>query len=135
MLDLKGRDVRLATGLLDAFGARPRAGERVTICARHWPLLRPFEGTAGVRLVHSVGSPRDLRRLRRRAGGRTLDGITIHERLLDSSTVRELRGLADTILTWPINTVARAEELLRWGVDGLITDRPSLVQPVVEGAR
>lgn len=131
LLDLKGRNVRLANGVLRALEPALGAGRPVTICARSWRLLEPFSGAPGVRLVHSVGSPRDLRRLRRLVAGRRLQGITIHERLLDSSSVRELRELADTILTWPINTVERAQELVRWGVDGLISDRPGLLQPVV----
>jgi glycerophosphoryl diester phosphodiesterase len=131
VLDLKGRDPRLATEILEAVAPRLDAGACVTVCARHWPLLEPLRGVEGVRLVHSVGSARDLRRLRRRARGARLEGITIHERLLDSRTVRELRDLADTILSWPINTVERAQELARWGVDGLISDQPGLLQPEI----
>lgn len=131
LLDLKGRDRRLSAALLELLEPTLRAGRQVTVCARSWPLLEPFSGVGGSRLVHSVGSGRDLRRLRRLVAGRRLQAITIHERLLDSRTVRDLRELADTILTWPINTVERAQELVSLGVDGLISDRPALLQPVV----
>jgi glycerophosphoryl diester phosphodiesterase len=133
VLDLKGRNRRLATELLREIEPRLWAGSRITVCARHWPLLEPLRGVEGLRLVHSVGTSRQLRRLCR-SGGR-IDGVTIDERLLDSRTVRELRELADVILTWPVNTVERAQELVRFGVDGLISDRPGLVQPVVGGPR
>jgi glycerophosphoryl diester phosphodiesterase len=131
VLDLKGRQARLSTELLETLRPSLAAGHELTICARHWPLLDPFDGVAGVRVVHSVGSWRDLRRLRRRLGGKQIDAVTIHERLLDAPTVRNLREIADTVVTWPVNTVERAQELVRWGVDGLITDRPSLLQPAV----
>jgi glycerophosphoryl diester phosphodiesterase len=128
VLDLKGRDRRLAGRVLDALGPRLAEGHGVTICARSWRLLEPFAGSEHVGLVHSVGSARQLARLRRRLGGRRIEGISIHERLLDSGRVRELREVADVILTWPVNTVERARELAGWGVDGLISDRPDVVR-------
>lgn len=131
LLDLKGHRTRLSTELLESVRPTLAAGHALTICARHWPLLVPFEGVAGVRVIHSVGSRRDLRRLRRRLGGKRIDAVTIHERLLDGPTVRDLRRFADIVVTWPVNTVERAQELVRWGVDGLISDRPSLLQPTV----
>lgn len=128
VLDLKGRDRRVAAAVRDAIRPRLSAGSGVTICARSWPLLEPFAGVERVRLVHSVGSARQLARLRRRLGERRIHGISIHERLLDSRRVRELREVADLIFTWPVNTVERARELVGWGVDGLISDRPDLVR-------
>ena len=130
VLDLKGRERRLAERVLEALRPRLRAGAVVTICARSWPLLEPFRGVEGVRGVHSVGSARQLRRLRRRVADSRLDGISIHERLLDSRTVHELREFADVIMTWPVNTRERARELVACGVDGLISDQPDLVHPI-----
>jgi hypothetical protein len=133
MLDLKGRDRRLSQRVLEALGPRTSTGLGVTICARSWPLLEPFLGFERVRVVHSVGSVRQLERLRRRVAGRRLQGITIHERLLDCRRVGELRELADLILTWPVNTVERAQELVGYGVDGLISDRPDVLYRAVLG--
>lgn len=131
VLDLKGRDPRLAKGVAEALALRRLAGGHTTVCARHWPLLEELVGVRGLRLVHSVGSARQLRRLLRRQRGRRLDGVAIHERLLDSRTARELHELADVILTWPVNTLERAQELIRLEVEGLISDRPSLVYSAV----
>jgi glycerophosphoryl diester phosphodiesterase len=128
VLDLKGRDPRLAEAVRELVADRP-----VTICARSWPLLDAFAGIESVRRVHSVGSARQLARLRQRLGGRRLDGISIHERLLDSRSVGELRELADVIMTWPVNTPERALELTACGVDGLISDRPSLLGRALGG--
>ena len=126
MLDLKGGDPRLATGVFAAL--RPTLGTRhVTVCARAWALLEPFEGLPGVRTIHSVGNARQLRELLRRSDGHRLQGISIHERLLDPATMDELRRAADLVMTWPANAASRARELVAMGVDGLITDRLDLV--------
>jgi glycerophosphoryl diester phosphodiesterase len=123
MLDLKGRDQRLAQRVIEAI--EPYLGSRrLTIAARHWPLLEAFEGLP-VRRLHSVGTSRQLKALIRRAAGRPLDGVTIHERLLDSAAVGELRRVAGVVMTWPVNDAVRAGELVRLGVDGLISDRPA----------
>lgn len=125
MLDLKGRDQSLSARVLAEL--RPTlAVSRTTICSRNWALLEPFESTSGVRVVHSVGSGRQLRALLRLTDGRRLDGVSIHERFLDAPTVSELRRRADVVLSWPASTLTRARELAALGVDGLITERLDL---------
>jgi glycerophosphoryl diester phosphodiesterase len=118
MLDLKGRDPRLAHLVLRALPP----GRRITVCARSRRLLEPFEGRPGVRRFRSAGSRRQLRRLLR--GRDVLDGISVHARLLDRRVVAALRGRAPTVLTWPVNSPARAAELGRLGVHGVISDEP-----------
>ncbi len=98
------------------------------VCARGWALLEPFEGLPGVRTVHSAGNARQLRALLRLGRGRRLQGISVHERLLDPATVAEIRGVADLVMTWPANAAGRARELVAMGVDGLITDRLDLAR-------
>lgn len=134
VLDLKGRDRRLSGLVLEAL--RPHLGRlAVTVCARSWPLLEAFRGVQGVRPVHSVGSARQLRRLRRRAAGARLEGVALHERLVDAHSSRQLRELADVVLAWPVNSLERGRELVRHGVDGLISDRPEVVAPAAVEAR
>lgn len=125
MLDLKGRNPRLAHLAIAAL--EPYLGSRrLTVCARSWPLLDPFEGLP-VRRVHSVGTARQLRALLRHARGARIEGVSIHERLLDLTAVTELRRLSAVVMTWPVNDLARASELVRLGVDGLISDRPGAI--------
>jgi glycerophosphoryl diester phosphodiesterase len=120
LLDLKGSRVRLGERVLDAIG--PYLGvRRFTVCARRWTLLEPFSAAA-VRRMHSVGNARQLRRLLSRFTGTRLDAISIHHKLLDGESVSSLRAIADVIMTWPVNRPERARELLRLGIDGLITD-------------
>ncbi len=120
MLDLKGP--RRALGERVAAGLAPYLGRReFTVCARSPRLLEPFVD-APVRRVRSVGSRRQLRRLLDRFSGAQLDGVAVHERLLDERVVAELKQVARIVMTWPVNAPERARELVRLGVDGLISD-------------
>jgi glycerophosphoryl diester phosphodiesterase len=120
LLDLKGRRIELAEAVRNTIspflGAR-----RFTVCARSWRLVDAFAGLP-VRCVHSVGSARQLKRLLGRIGEGRLEGISVHQSLLNGESAAALRAVADLIMTWPVNHPDRAEELLRLGVDGLITD-------------
>jgi glycerophosphoryl diester phosphodiesterase len=125
MLDLKGKDARLAARVIEAL--EPYLGaRRVTICTRTWPLLEAFEGLP-VRRIHSVGTARQLRALIHSARTVHIEGVAIHERLLDLAAVTELRRIAGLVMTWPVNDLTRAGELVRLGVDGLISDRPEAI--------
>ncbi len=133
MLDLKGSNPRLAEGVLSAL--RPLLGHRrLIVCARGWTLLEPFEGLPGVRTVYSAGNARQLRALLLRGRGRRLQGVSVHERLLNPATVAEIRNVADLVMTWPANAAGRARELAAMGVDGLITDRLDLARELGRAA-
>ena len=133
MLDLKGRDVRLAHRVAGELARRAPA-LAVTVCSRNWRLLEPFGALPGVRVVHSVGSRRQLRALRRRFAGRRLAGISIHLGLLDRATVADLRGRAELIVSWPVATLEEALRLGKWGVDGVITEHFETLAPALAGA-
>ncbi|HLE99270.1 MAG TPA: glycerophosphodiester phosphodiesterase [Gaiellaceae bacterium] len=128
MLDLKGPRRRLAElvlGELDPYlGRRP-----LTVCARWWQLLETFEQSP-VRRVASIGSARELRAFLRRFAGKRLDGVSLHERLVNEDTVADIRRVADLVLTWPVNAPEHARMLLALGVDGLISDRADRIVPI-----
>jgi glycerophosphoryl diester phosphodiesterase len=125
MLDLKGHHRRLSAELARALDD-DGAARRVTICSRDWRLLEQFRERPGVRLVHSVGSRRQLRRLRRE---QRLAGVSIHRRLLDPTVTCELKARAGVLLAWPVETLHEARILARWGVDGLITQSYERLAP------
>ena len=128
MLDLKGRDPRLAAIVRTEL--EPYLPERrFAVCARSWELLEAFDDLS-VRRFASVGSRRQLRALLARYAQTGVDGVSIHERLLDARVVAELRPVAGLVLTWPVNAPARARELVGLGVDGLISDRAGLIAPL-----
>lgn len=122
MLDLKGRRRRLADLVAEAILPYLPAG-RFIVSARCWRLLDRF-AELPVRRLHSVGSPRQLGELIRRARVTPLDGVSVHERLLDARSAAELRRVAALVMTWPVNDGTRATELAQLGVHGLISDRP-----------
>lgn len=130
VLDLKGSRVQVAVKTLEAI--RPFLGaRRFTVCARAWPLLESFAGLP-VRRLHSIGTESELRRFLERFAASRLEGVSIHERLLRPDTVAPLRSIADVVLTWTVNRPARARELARLGVDGIVTDDvATLSQPGV----
>jgi glycerophosphoryl diester phosphodiesterase len=121
MLDLKGRDVRLATRVAEALGRRPR--DNTICCSQNWALLAALHDVAQVRLVHSVGSARQLGALRKYAAKQPVSGISIHKRLLDPRRVDELHRYVDVVMTWPVIDPVEAHRLAGWGVDGLITQQ------------
>jgi glycerophosphoryl diester phosphodiesterase len=128
MLDLKGRDTRLAAIVRTEL--EPYVPERrFTVCARSWELLEAFVDLP-VRRFASVGSRRQLRALLKRYAERGVDGVSIHERLLDARVIADLRVIAGLVLTWPVNAPARAHELVGLGVDGLISDQAGLIAPL-----
>jgi glycerophosphoryl diester phosphodiesterase len=132
MIDLKGHRRRLAEHVAEAL--TPYLGtRRLTVSARSWPLLEVFEGLP-VRRLHSVGTAQQLRTLLQRFAGARLDGVSIHARLLDAATVEELRRIFGVVMTWPVNDPRHAAELLRMGVDGLISDRPGELALAPEAA-
>lgn len=124
MLDLKGWSRRLSQLVLDALARAPTVGQ-ITVCARSWSLLEPFDGKADIRTVYSVGSRRQLRAFRSRFEGKdNLAAISIHERFVDRQTMQNLRASADLVMTWPVRTAEHARRLIDYGVNGLITDTP-----------
>jgi glycerophosphoryl diester phosphodiesterase len=131
MLDLKGLRVRLSRQVAAELARHPGLAD-VAVCSRSWRLLKPFAADPRVRVVHSVGSHRQLRALRRRFAGRRLAGVSIHRRLLDPATVADLRERAELIVTWPVSTVDEARRLGSWGVNGVITERYETLAPALE---
>jgi glycerophosphoryl diester phosphodiesterase len=123
LLDLKGSHPRLAPDVLQATEDW-RAGAEIFVSARHWPTADRATGAPAVTVLHSVGNPRGLRRLLARYPQRSLDGVSIHRRLLDRDTVARLRKRATRVWTWPVDDPADARALIGWGVEGLISDSP-----------
>jgi hypothetical protein len=95
--------------MLDQKGRNPRLGELVC------------------RAVANAGSDpgrRQLAALEHRIGRLRIDAISIHERLVDETTIERLRASADVVMAWPVRTLGDARRLTRLGVTGLITDTP-----------
>lgn len=123
MLDLKGYDPRMVREILAATRDWRRR-RPLFMSARAWRIADRLTGAEGVTVLHSVGAPRHLRRLLRRYGPRSIEGVSVHRRLLDPATTHALRERAGHLWTWPIDDPAAGGVLAGWGVTGLISDAP-----------
>ncbi|HYJ69013.1 MAG TPA: hypothetical protein VEX15_15290 [Nocardioidaceae bacterium] len=74
--DLKGRDIWPPSRVAEALGQRPR--DVTVCCSQNWALLTAMRDIADVRLMHSVGSARQLAALRKYAAKQPMSGISIH---------------------------------------------------------
>jgi hypothetical protein len=127
LLDLKGSAaalVPLVSSTVDELAPhRPYA-----VCSRNWELLDAYPRGPRVRVLYSVGSAPELRAALQHVAQPRTDGISIHARLLTPEVVTGLRERAGMVISWPVNTLALAERLRSWGVDGVSTDRLEIVR-------
>ncbi|MCW2622804.1 MAG: glycerophosphodiester phosphodiesterase [Frankiales bacterium] len=132
MLDLKGVG-RVGPAVVRALHERVPSAP-VIVCARWWPSVDAFAGCEWARPVLSARGPRELARLRRRlASGRVPYGVSVHRSLLDRRLVEELRADVEVVMTWPVNDRQALAEVLRAGVNGVISDEPEILRAVVAG--
>ncbi len=130
LIDLKGRDGRLPADVAETM-ARRAPGRRYAVTSRNWSLIEPFRGRPGVTVFHSVGSRGELRAALRRFAGPGDYAISVHQRLLSAAVLGEVRRVASTVITWPIDERRRMAELIEWGVDGMTSDSVDLLRELV----
>ncbi len=131
MLDLKGTEARLSGAVLEVID-RVLPHRSITVCSRNWDLLPAFRDRPSITVVHSVGSPRQLRTVYQHLTWHDHHAISIHDRLLTPAVVSALKARVATIMTWPVTTLARARQLWSWGVDGFICDDLSLLMALAD---
>lgn len=127
-IDLKGFTSRLPRAVVGVLGERPGT----TWSARQWWVLRWVRATSDDRTMKSVGS-RWQRWLVARTG--VVDdahGIVVHERLVDDVWLERFRRITPNVVVWGVRDAARAEELRRAGVSGLILDDLGLIGALSE---
>jgi len=86
----------------------------------------PSPWTAGFQLREHGSIPAMIRA----AGGRVWSPF--HQDI-DAAAVKQAHALDLRVVPWTVNDAARAQELLDMGVDGIITDRPDRITPLVRG--
>ena len=129
MLDLKGPSPRLSRATV-AVLQQSSSDRSYTVCARNWMLLRPFEGLPGVRVIRSIAGPLQLQWLLR-GRRRSLDGVSVDQKLLDARSVARLVNRAGLVLAWGVTTERRLRELSALGVSGFILDDRKLMRSVL----
>jgi glycerophosphoryl diester phosphodiesterase len=127
LLDLKGVDPRLSRALEELLRARA-PGRVVSVCSRNWRLLSRFRSIDQIDVVHSVGSDRQLSRIRRLVAAERVNAISIDQRLLTPAVAAELVSRVSRVWAWTVNSVHDMERLRAWGIGGLITDTPAVLK-------
>jgi glycerophosphoryl diester phosphodiesterase len=130
MLDLKGTDASSPQAIMEAV-ERVTPGRQYAVCSQSWDLLEGFRDEPHVRVVHSIGNRRALEEVEQRLTWHANHAISVNQKFLGPSQVQRLLGLAPTVMTWPINTRRQLRRVLRWGVNGIISDNPALLAEVV----
>ncbi len=130
-VDLKRGAPGLAAELVRMY--REHLGDvPLLVSSQDWRLLDEFREHPQVTVVHSIGSLRQLDRVWTRLERDDHDAVAIHYRLLSAEIVDALKERVSTVITWPINTQARLDEVLGWGVDGFTSDNVELIRSFIE---
>ena len=130
MLDLKGNDPATPPAIIDTV-ERVTPGRRYAVCSQSWDLLEGFRDASHVRVVHSVGNRAALEEVGSRLTWHDNHAISVNQKLLSPARVERLLSLAPTVMTWPINSPRTLRRVLAWGVNGIISDNPALLEAVV----
>lgn len=128
LLDLKGIAAALPGALAQALRRRD-ALERAALCGQEWgPLDAAREAEPGVEVFFSLGREEHYSAyLRRLDDGSAPPRISIRHTLLTPERVNDLHQRRVTIFSWTVNDPARAQTLVSWGVDGIISDSLGLL--------
>jgi glycerophosphoryl diester phosphodiesterase len=127
MLDLKGHHPELPRRAIDAM-AWARPGVPYSVSSQSWELLPPFHDLPHVRVSYSAGSREALDDAIVRAGPQGWPGIGANQSFLTPEQVAAAREHVPVFLSWTVNDLDRARELLRWGVTGIVSDRLDLLR-------
>lgn len=102
------------------------------VSSQDWHLLDEFREHPQVTVVHSIGGLRQLDRIWSRLERDDHDAVSIHYRLLSAEIVEALKERVSTVITWPINSEVRLNEVVNWGVDGFTSDSVELIRRFIE---
>ena len=135
LIDLKGREQGLPEAIVGVLRRR-NAFERAALCGQEWgPLDRARALDARAHVVFSLGKPEHLERyLVRRRDDSAPPCASCYHGLLTPATVDALKEAGSTIIAWTVDSEARARQLLRWGVDGITSNRFDMLNRLAIGA-
>lgn len=127
-IDCKGPDPRLAAAIQQVIAP----GRPLTVSSKAWWVLHRFAGRARTRIIRSAGNRFELFVLRRVPSRVRIDGVVVHERLLDRRTLSALQERFGQVFTWAVADRARAEALRDGGISGVILDDLDLIRELAD---
>jgi glycerophosphoryl diester phosphodiesterase len=126
LLDLKEHTPRRRARLVAALGELRADRSRLIVSSPNLDDLRALR-SAGYPTWLSVGNRHTLRRVLAGGAGGT-DGVTVRHTLLDARTIARLHDAVPVVLAWTVNDPIRARQLADAGLDGVTTDRLSVLR-------
>ena len=127
MFDLKGESPGLPAALRELIDEH-LPNRSYSVSSQNWQYLEHFLEVERARVVRSIGSDAALERMRDELDTWAGAGIGLDSELLTPPVVAELRERTPLILTWTVNELERATELVRAGVGGIISDNLELIR-------
>ena len=127
MFDLKGTHPDLPRDLQRVI-AEHLPGRAYAVSSQNWDYLHQFLGAEHANVVRSVASAKALQRMRTDLEAWAGAGVGLHRKLLSPQVIEQLREHTEIVLTWTVNDVERATELVRQGVTGIITDSLEVIR-------
>ncbi len=123
-LDIKSKTPRAAHAVLDLYHDNASMMPHTLVSSPQWSLLDRIEDAGtDMELFYSIRRAGGIEALIRRVQrGRRPAGTSIRHTLLSADVVARLHNAGLQVFAWTVNTHHRTEELLAWGVDGLISD-------------
>ena len=131
MLDLKGTDPRLPSAV-QAIAQQHLADRDYMVSSQNWDYLQQFLDNPAARVVRSAGSYEAVNRMQDEFAGWTGDGGGLNYKLIRPGTIAALRHHTELVLSWTINDLALAHELIEDGVTGIITDSLDVMRAIQE---
>ena len=123
-LDIKSSTPLAADAVLRLYHDNESMMPRTLVSSQQWRLLDQLaEAGTEMQMYYSVGRQRRLDALLRRAEVAPRPaGTSIRHTLLSAEVVARLHDAGLRVFAWTVNNRHRAEELLAYGVDGIISD-------------
>jgi glycerophosphoryl diester phosphodiesterase len=134
LIDLKGENPDLPATLVEVLHTRD-ALHRAALCGQEWePLDTARAIEPEVEVFFSLGRPEQLQLyLARRRDNTAPPVASCHHGLLTPTTIASLKEAGTTIIAWTVDSEARAQQLLLWGVDGITSNRYTMLNRLRTG--
>jgi glycerophosphoryl diester phosphodiesterase len=129
-LDIKSSTPRAADAVLDLYRDNASMLPPTGVSSQQWRLLDHIASErTGMRIFYSVGRQDQMGPLLASANNaHPPTGTSIRHTLLSRELVARLHDSGLLVYAWTANTQERADELVSWGIDGLISDDLDLLR-------
>jgi len=108
-------------------------GDDVTFCGQNWPVLQRLRVIdPGLRVRYSIGAERQLPAFGHVPQDETLQGVCVHQSLLNAQLIDILKRRGLDIWTWIVDDLTLARQLVAMGIDGIISNRLDVLEALRE---